>query len=116
MTVPAEFFVLEINIETLVDICKTNKHQVQSYKLLSRDVFGWNSSLRPCSHPKMRQKQYPKTSLRWSSPVPDFLKQAMNDGTHTVWGILSCFQKGAFLLVLLALVQKSHIVKGKKGS
>lgn len=62
---------------------------------MSRDRFEWNLSLRPCSHPKIRQNLYPKTSLGWSSPVPELLKQAMNDGRYTVWGILSCFPVGA---------------------
>lgn len=44
----------------------------------------------------MRQKQCHKTSLGWSSPVPERLKQVMSDVKYTAWGILSCFQKRAF--------------------
>lgn len=34
MTIPAESFILEMNIEALVDICKTAKDQVWSHKFV----------------------------------------------------------------------------------
>lgn len=119
MTVPSESFILEMNVVALVNTCTTPKDQVWSHKLLSRHIFRQISSLlviRPCSHPKTRQKQYPKTSLGRSSPVSELLKQAMNDGVYIVWSILSCFQKRAFLLVLLVLLHVWHIMERKKGN
>lgn len=109
MTVPSESFIWEMNVVALT----TPKDQVWSHKLLSRHIFRRISSLlviRPCSHPKTRQKQYPKTSLGRSSPVPELLKQDMNDGGYIVWSNLSCFQKRAFLLVLLVLLMANELL------